>query len=150
MQLLDLYDRFPVVKEYYDFVFNPKEDKLLHAAKAKIANEYFPIKRKKPKARRSIAQKYIKQFITLGVEPHLIADFMLFNLETSQEFSINKNLPDSFFKSMLNSFVEAVHFISVHGLLDELKDRVVHVYETTQEHNWRFSEDFSKAIEIFE
>ena len=58
-QILDLYLRFPVVKEYYDFAFNPKEDKLVQAAKAKISNEYFPVKRRRPKARRSVAQKYI-------------------------------------------------------------------------------------------
>jgi hypothetical protein len=148
MQLLDLYDRFPAVKAYYDFVFNPKEDKLLQAAKTKISNEYFPLKRKRPKARRSIAQKYIKHFITLGVDPHLIGDLMLFNLETSQAFSKNKNLQDSFFKSMLNSFNEAVQFISVHGLLDEFKDRVVKIYQSTQENDWPFAEDFSKAIDI--
>ncbi len=79
-QLMDLYARFPVVKEYYDFIFNPKEDKMVQEAKAKISNEYFPLKRRRPKARRSVAQKYIKHFIKLGVEPHLIADVMLYNL----------------------------------------------------------------------
>jgi len=43
-QLLDLYNRFPEVKTYYDFVFNPKEEKLVQEAKAKISNEYFPLK----------------------------------------------------------------------------------------------------------
>jgi len=62
---IDLYERFPVVKEYYDFVFNPKEDKLIQEAKVKISNEYFPLKRKRPKARRSVAQNYIKRFLKL-------------------------------------------------------------------------------------
>ena len=76
-QLLDLYDRFPMVKQYYDFVFNPKEDKLVQEAKTKISNEYFPVKRKRPKARRSVAQNRIKHFVKLGVDPYLIADVML-------------------------------------------------------------------------
>ncbi|MGS0528204.1 DUF6155 family protein [Zobellia nedashkovskayae] len=67
-QLLDLYDRFPEVKEYYNFIFNPKEDKLVQEAKTKISNEYFPVRRRRPKARRSVAQKFIKHFIKLGVE----------------------------------------------------------------------------------
>ena len=61
---MDLYVRFPTVKAYYDFVFNPKEDKLIQEAKTKISNEYFPLKRKRPKARRSVAQKLIKHFKT--------------------------------------------------------------------------------------
>ena len=146
-QLLDLYMRFPVVKEYYDFVFNPKEDKLVQAAKTKIANEYFPVKRKRPKARRSVAQKFIKHFNKLWVEAHLVIDVMLFNLEIAQSFSADRNVPDSFFKSMSNSFTEAVHFVSVNGLVQDFKDRILKIYTTTQDQHWPFEEEFSRALD---
>lgn len=149
-QLVDLYVRFPVVKEYYDFVFNPKEDKLIQEAKTKIANEYFPVKRRKPKARRSVAQKYIKHFAKLGVEPSLVADVMLFNLEIAQSFSVERNVPDSFYKSMLNSFKEALQYISVHGFLADYKDRIVKIYTLTQDSNWVYAEDFSKALDLID
>ncbi len=149
-QLMDLYTRFPVVKEYYDFIFNPKEDKMVQEAKAKISNEYFPLKRRRPKARRSVAQKYIKHFIKLGVEPHLIADVMLYNLEIAQTFSQNNNVPDAFYKSMLNSFKEMVQFVSLNALLPNYKDRLIKVYETTQEQDWVFSEGFSRALDILD
>ena len=35
-QILDLYERFKEVKVYYDFAFNPKEEKLLEESKFKI------------------------------------------------------------------------------------------------------------------
>ena len=149
-QLLDLYTRFPVVKEYYDFIFNPKEDKMVQEAKAKISNEYFPLKRKRPKARRSVAQKYIKHFMKLGVEPHLIADVMLYNLEIAQTFSLERNVPESFFKSMLNSFTEMVQFISLNGLLPNYKERIVKVYNFTQDNHWSFQEGFFRALDILD
>ncbi len=149
-QFMDLYVRFPVVKEYYDFIFNPKEDKLVQGAKAKISNEYFPLKRRRPKARRSVAQKFIKHFIKLGVEPHLVADVMLYNLEIAQSFSYERNVPDSFYKSMLNSFTEAIHYVSVNGLLFDFKDRIVKIYTITQERNWPFGEGFSRALDILD
>jgi len=149
-QLMDLYTRFPVVKEYYDFIFNPKEDKMVQEAKAKISNEYFPLKRRRPKARRSVAQKYIKHFIKLGVEAHLIADVMLYNLEIAQSFSQDRNVPDAFYKSMLNSFNEMVQFVSLNALLPNFKDRLIKVYETTQEQDWVFSEGFSRALDILD
>ena len=62
-QIIELYDKFKEVKVYYDFVFNPKETNLVKEAKLKISNEYYPIRGKKPKMRRSIAQKFIKHFI---------------------------------------------------------------------------------------
>ena len=91
-QFLEMYDKFGDVKTYYDFVFNPKEEKLIAEAKAKISNEYFPIKSKRPKLRRSVAQKYIKHFLTLGVDPIVLADLMLFTIETAQKFSA-KTIP---------------------------------------------------------
>lgn len=149
-QILDLYARFPVVKEYYDFVFNPKEDKLIQEAKTKISNEYFPLKRRRPKARRSVAQKYIKHFIKLGVDPHLIADVMLYNIEIAQSFSKEKNVPDAFYKSMLNSFNEGVQFIAVNGVLHDFKGRIVNIYTTTQEQEWLHGEEFTKVLDIID
>ncbi|MCM4171065.1 hypothetical protein DHD32_06215 [Arenibacter sp. TNZ] len=149
-QLIDLYQRFPTVKEYYDFVFNPKEDKMVQEAKLKISNEYFPLKRKRPKARRSVAQKYIKHFIKLGVDSHLIADLMLYNLEVAQSFSLEKNVPEAFFKSMANSFNELVKYISLNALLSDYKDRIVACYLFSTDHNWPNSEDFSRSLDIID
>lgn len=149
-QLVDLYLRFPVVKEYYDFVFNPKEEKLVQEAKTKISNEYFPLKRRKAKARRSVAQKFIKHFNKLGVEPALVADVMLFNMEIALAFSLEKNVPDAFYKSMANSFKEAVQFVSLHGLLPEFKQRIVGFYSETQANEWLFEEEFSRALDIID
>ncbi len=146
-QMLDLYSRFPVVKEYYDFIFNPKEDKLLQEAKTKISNEYFPVKRRKPKARRSVAQKYIKHFIKLGVEPHIIADVMVFNLEIAQAFARDRNMPEAFFKSMLNSFEQAVQYVSLNGLLFDFKERILKIYNETQNQDWLLGEGFSRVLD---
>ncbi|MEE9365048.1 MAG: DUF6155 family protein [Cellulophaga sp.] len=146
-QLLDLYERFPLVKEYYNFVFNPKEGKLIQEAKIKISNEYFPTKRRRPKARRSVAQKYIKHFIKLGVDPYLITDVMLYNLEIAQSFSKNKNVPDPFYKSMLNSFSEVVQYVIVNSILTDFKQRILNIYTITQEDNWLFSEEFTRVLD---
>ncbi|MCK0145863.1 DUF6155 family protein [Arenibacter sp. F26102] len=149
-QLIDLYHRFPAVKEYYDFVFNPKEDKMVQEAKIKISNEYFPLKRKRPKARRSVAQKYIKHFIKLGVDPHLIGDLMLYNLEVAQSFSVEKNVPEAFYKSMGNSFNELVQYISLNALLSDYKDRIVACYLFATERQWPNREDFSRSLDIID
>ncbi len=149
-QLMDLYERFPVVKEYYDFVFNPKEDKMVQEAKVKISNEYFPVKRKRPKARRSVAQKFIKHYLKLGVEPQLVADVMLYNMEIAQAFSADKNVPEAFYKSMQNSFTEALQYVAVNALLPDFKDRIVNIFKTTQNQKWPNEEEFSRALDIID
>lgn len=147
-QVIDLYERFAHVKTYYDFVFNPKEEKLLGEAKAKIANEYFPLKRKRPRARRSVAHKYIRQYNTLGMDPMLLADLMLYNLETAQQFSSSHRVNEAFYKSMLRSFKEAVQHISFNALQSEFKVRVEKIHSTVGQQQWEYGEDFDRIFHM--
>jgi len=140
-QVLDLYEKFKNVKVYYDFVFNPNEQKLLEECKFKITKEYFPQTKRKPKARRSVAQKFIKHFKTMGVEPRLIAEVMVYNIETAQAYSANKFIrQDSFFISMLRSFQEAVKFVTDYGLKIDFADRLKKISDNAWEQEW-FNKD---------
>lgn len=154
-QLLDLYEKFSPVKVYYDFVFNPKEETLLKECKLKISYEYFPFKktgrRSKPKMRRSVAQKYIKHFIILGVDPFIIADVMLYNIEIAQTFaSENVVKQDLFFKSMFNSFEQAVIFLIANGILNDFKIRITAIHNETIVQKWYNEPEFNAIIERFE
>ncbi|MCX2719587.1 DUF6155 family protein [Lentiprolixibacter aurantiacus] len=149
-QVMDLYERFAPVKKYYDFAFNPKEDKLIQEAKSRISNEYFPVKRRRPRARRSVAQKYIRQFRTLGMAPFLIADLMLFNLEIAQTFSREKKVPEAFYRSMLNSFTEATQYLVQEALLSDFKDRILSIYEEISIQEWPLKDGFNRAIDILD
>ena len=136
-QVLDLYSRFKPVKTYYDFVFNPKEDKLLEESKVKISQEYFPINRRKAKARRSVAQKYIRHFISLGVDPNIVADVMLYNIEIAQTYASQKErLPDAFFASMHKSFEQTVDYIKSEALVSGFKDRIKKIVDETNDQAW--------------
>lgn len=149
-QVLDLYTRFGVVKTYYDFVFNPREEKMIQEAKAKIGNEYFPIKRKRPRARRSVAQKLIKHFKTLGMDPVHLAEVMCYNIEIAQTFSMDRKVNDAFYKSIANGFKEFVTHVSHQGLRPEFKDRILKIAETTKEQQWPNIEVFERAMDILE
>lgn len=151
-QLLELYDKFPEVKTYYDFVFNPKEDKLISDAKAKIANEYFPVKSKRPKLRRSTAQKFIKHFMTLGVEPFALADVMLYNLEVAQRYTAKREMRySSFYKSMHNSFGQIVDYVVANGIAADFRKRISEVAATAKKQgweNWHAFEHTTDRLEI--
>jgi hypothetical protein len=150
-QLLELYDKFSDVKTYYDFAFNPKEDKLIGEAKAKISNEYFPIKTKRAKLRRSTAQKYIKHFITLGVEPHSLADLMLFNIETAQKYSARREMRySSFYKSMVNSFEQAANYITANAIMPEFKKRLWDIANEAAHQRWENKAEFASILETLE
>jgi hypothetical protein len=153
-QLIELYEKFSPVKVYYDFVFNPKEDKLLQESKVKISHEYFPIKkpgarwRPKAKMRRSVAQKIIKHFISLGVDSFVIADLMLYNIEIAQTYS-SQNLikQDLFYKSIFNSFEQAVNFLISNGILTEYKARIIAIHDEIVQQKWKNKYDFEAILD---
>lgn len=153
-QIIELYEKFIPVKTFYDFVFNPKEDKLLQESKTKISHEYFPIKkpnakwRPKAKMRRSVAQKIIKHFILLGVDPFIVADLMLYNIEIAQTFSSGNFIKQElFYKSILNSFEQAVNFIISNGILSEFKARILEIQKQTIQQKWKNKYDFEAILD---
>lgn len=149
-QLIDLYERFPEVKTYYDFVFNPREEELLREAKARISKEYAPRGKRRPKARRSVAQKYIRQFRVLGMDPPLLADLMAFNLETARRFERTRRCPDAFYQSMLNSCREWVHYMVLNGLWKEGESQFVTFVDAVREASWPNLDRFEALAEQLE
>lgn len=146
-QVLDLYTRFKPVKTYYNFVFKPNEQKLLDEAKFKIGKEYFPVNGRKPKARRSVAQKIIKHFIQLGVEPFIITDVMLYNIEVALQYNEDKKIKqDAFYKSMLRSFEEAIRFINESGTMNDFSSRITSLVKQVETQNWYNLEGFDRAL----
>lgn len=154
-QIISLYEKFVSVKTYYDFVFNPKEDAILKEAKLKISHEYFPIKktglRSRPKMRRSVAQKIIKHFIVLGVDPFVIADVMLYNIEIAQTYS-SENLikQELFYKSMFNSFEQVIQFLLSNGIYSEFKSRILNILEETSLQKWENAPEFERIVSRLE
>lgn len=150
-QFIEMYEKFSEVKVYYNFVFNPKEQDLVKDAKFKISNEYYPVKSKRARLRRSTGQKIIKHFITLGVDSFVIADVMLYNIEIAQTFSGEKRIKfESFYKSVLNSYQQAVSFMIERGILDDFKSRVVAIKEISEKQNWPNKYEFNAIVERFD
>jgi len=150
-QFTELYDKFSEVKTYYDFVFNPKEEKLVNEAKVKIANEYFPIKSKRPKLRRSVAQKFIKHFLVLGVDSFAIADLMLFTIETAQRYSAKRDMKyASFYKSIQNAFEQAVNFCIVHGIVPDFKERISSIHKNVHLQRWENEHEFERIMSLID
>lgn len=149
-QVQELYDRLKEVREFYNFVFNPKEDKMVDEAKFKISKEYFPVANRKPKRRRSVAQKFIRTFIKLGVDPHLIADVMLYNIEIAQAANAEKTInQDSFFKSMLNSFEEALAYMHEQNLTSKFHSRIEKILDNTEQQKWLNADAFEIQFDKF-
>ncbi|TRO66537.1 DUF6155 family protein [Christiangramia sabulilitoris] len=149
-QILDLYERFPEVKTFYNFVFNPNEEKLVREAKFKISKEYFPPNNRRPKARRSVAHKLIKHFLKLEMEAHALADVMLYNIEVAQTYSRDReNISEGFQKSMLKSFEQVVNFVIDKGISNEFVKRIYQIGEEAEDQKWVNTYQFEQLKDRF-
>lgn len=155
VQMIELYEKFSAVKVYYNFVFNPNEDTLLQEYKIKVSHEYFPVHtgktKRRAKMRRSVAQKLIKHFILLGVDPYIIADAMCYHIEIAQAFSAEHIVKQElFFKSMLYSFEQTVRFLIANGILEDFKARITAISLQSSTQRWKNRQGFTTIVENFE
>lgn len=148
-QILDLYTRLKEVKVYYDFVFNPNEQVLLDQAKLKIGKEY-NVNLRRPKARRSVAQKHIIHFKKLEVSSEVIIDLMLFNIETAQAFNGHKEVKSPlFYSSILNSFRDVIRYIHGVNRGSTYRNRVEQIVDKTYGQRWFNNEAFENEMQKY-
>jgi hypothetical protein len=101
--------------------------------------------------RRSVAQKFIKHFLSLGVDPYIIVDIMLFNIEIAQSLSAERVIKQElFFKSMLSSFQQAISYMIEIGILNEFYERILAIKEETTTQDWFNKYEFNAIVERFE
>ena len=149
-QIVDLYERFKQVKEYYDFAFNPKENELIEQCRFQISKEYYPIGSRKAKMRRSVAQKWIKKLTLLDADATLLADVMFFNIEIALTFSGEHIIrQESFFTSMYKSFDEALRFVSEKGILTEFRGRIEKIANDTWDQQWPNRNAFEDISDMY-
>lgn len=154
-QMVELYEKFSPVKVYYNFVFNPNETALLQDFKVKVSHEYFPIQKgkikRRPKMRRSVAQKLIKHYIVLGVDPFIIADAICYHIEIAQAYSADHFVKQElFYKSMLNSFEQVVRFTIANGIVGDFKTRLNAISAETIRQRWQNKQEFVAILDKIE
>lgn len=149
-QIIDIYDRFKNVKEYYDFAFNPKENELIELCRFQISKEYYPVGTRKAKMRRSVAQKWIKKLISLDADASLLADVMFFNIEIAQSFSGEHLIrQESFYTSMFKSLDDALRFVSEKGILLEFRGRIEKIANDAWDQQWPNRKAFEDIADLY-
>jgi len=149
-QIVDVYNRFKDVKEYYDFAFNPRENELIEQCRFQISKEYYPVTSRKAKLRRSVAQKWIKKLMLLDADASLLADVMLFNIEIAQTFSGEHIIrQESFFTSMYKSFEDSLRFFSEKGILIEFKGRIEKIAGDAWDQQWPNRQAFEDLTDMY-
>ena len=151
-QIIELYDTYKPVKEYYQTFLNPQNiEELFKKYKAIIVNEFYPItKSRNPKMRFSVAKKAIADFGTLKPPTILLADLMMTLAENACKFTYNYgDMTEQYYRSTASNFERALKYIKKEGLLNDFKLRSEECLKYAESCGYGFTEQMDDLFDEY-
>lgn len=135
--IADLYKKNKSVKEFFDFYVNPNESELFEKYRDKVFEAFYPKRGYNYKLRDG--KQAISDFKKLGPSTDLLAELMLFYVETGVQFTNDfGDVNLTFYKSLATTFVDSLTLMRKENLLDKFEDRVGKVVFATNGIGWGF------------
>lgn len=135
--MADLYKKNKSVKEYLDFFVNPNEKKLFENYRDKIYEAFYPKLGYNYKLKDG--KKAIGDFKKLGASANLLADLMLFYVETGVKFTNEfGDINDAFYNSLETTFNDSLILMRKENQLDKFEYRIEKVIDKTINIGWGF------------
>lgn len=140
----DLYKKNKSVKEFLDFYINPDEKALFDKYRDKVFEAFYPSRGYNYKLKDG--KQAISDFKKLGPSTDLLADLMLFYVETGVQFTNDfGDVDEGFYSSLEKTYVAALTLMRKENLLDKFADRSAKVVSDTSDIGWGFH-DFLGSV----
>ena len=133
----ELYKKNKSVKEFFDFYINPNEKDLFNKYRDKVFESFYPKRGFNYKLKDG--KQAISDFKKLGSSADLLADLMLFYVETGVKFTNDfGDIDENFYSSLEKTYVQALTLMKKENLLDKFVDRASKVIKDTDGIGWGF------------
>jgi len=133
----DLYKKNKSVKEFFDFYVNPNERELFNKYQDKVFEAFYPKRGDNYKIKDG--KQAISDFKKLGSSTDLLADLMLFYVETGVKFTNDfGDIDEAFYNSVASVYSQALTLMRKNNLLDKFADRAGKVVDDTSGIGWGF------------
>jgi Family of unknown function (DUF6155) len=139
--IAELYKKHKVVKEHLDYALKNNDDKaLIKTYQQKIYAAFYP------KGGRVFNLTKAKSAITevkkIGVSPDILADLMLYYVETGISITLEYgDINDAFYGSLISMYRDALKHMKTAGILNKYKDRVKCAVIDTRNMGWGFHDE---------
>ncbi|GAA4842260.1 DUF6155 family protein [Algivirga pacifica] len=134
----DLYKKNKGAKEYLDFYVTPNETELFEKYRDKVFDAFYP-KRGGHYLNLREGKKAINDFKKLAPSAALVADLMLFYVETGVQFTLEfGDIDEAFYSSMTSTYSAALTLMAKEDLLEQFADRAAQVVQDTLDKGWGF------------
>lgn len=136
-EMIRLYQRFPLVKEYFQLELSQDSTTLVSVYKQKIQRYYFPKGKsvKRPKAAKM--RELIRDFQRISTFPYDVADLLLYQAECMVTFSENKGYVSAGFQqTLISRYKEALVLIKKEMLKDSFMQRCQVILKKSRFMHW--------------
>jgi len=151
-QIIELYDTYKPVKEYYKTFLNPDNiQELFEKYKSVIVNEFYPnTKYPNPKLRFSVAKKAIADFSALKPPHTLLADLMITLAENACKFTFDYgDMTEEFYNSTISNFKRALKYLQKEEILDDFKLRCEDCLKYSENCGYGFTEEMYDVFDEY-
>ncbi|NJC27720.1 DUF6155 family protein [Neolewinella antarctica] len=108
-ELRVLYDRFPVVREYYKMELGESTKAVVDKYKADLRKAFFSSKRRVSRRGRSESKKVLKAFSLVSIHPRDLVELYFYRAEVMAEAVVHYRIEnDSFLLATVKAFEEAL------------------------------------------
>ncbi len=146
--IADLYKKNKSVKEYLDFYSNPDEKEQIKKYRDKVFEAFYPTRGSKLDLRKG--KQTISDFKKLGTSQELLAELMLFFVETGVAYTNDfGDINENFYVSLEKTFVQALTLLEKENILDKFAERANKVEEESYGIGWGFYDYISEVFYDF-
>lgn len=140
--ILELFKKFPKVKEFYQSkLIEGGSLDLLNKYKKIIKNEFFPDRGMFGKMRLSVARGAISNFKKLCNNPYFIADLMIYYVEMGVDFTLEYgDIDEPFYNSMEGMYESAAKFVIDNKIKNDFLQRFQEIVSDTENTGWGFGD----------
>ena len=140
--VVDLYKKNKAVKGFFDFYINPNERELFEKYRYKVFAAFYPKRGFNYKLKDG--KQAISDFKKLGASADLLADLMLFYVETGVKFTNDfGDIDESFYSSLEKAYVQALTLMRKEELLEKFADRASNIIKDADGIGWGFHDYLS-------
>ncbi len=149
--VLEMYSARKEAKEYLDFYAEPDEVSKLEEYKNIIQEEFYPSKStREPKIRFSVCRKAISDFKKLHPSNDMLAELMVFYMETACKFADDYgDMWEQFYDSVEGNFRKTLDFLVTHGLWDRYDHRLQQCLNWADSSGWGFPDALNDMYEEY-
>jgi hypothetical protein len=146
--IADLYKKDKTVKELFDFYLNPNEQELFEKYRTKVYEAFYP--KRGFGFNLKEGKKAISDFKKFEPSPKLVADLMLFYVETGVKFTnAYGDIDENFYYSLESTYQAALAFMKKENLLGKFMYRAEEIVGKANGIGWGFPYTLSEIYSEF-